>query len=86
MLSNNLVKYIMRKRVIAFGLILGLAVNQMILYQLRAVSADNSVIPMHIMNDIQKNVGYNNDSYESQKQQIIPSNTLKINQIAMNYI
>lgn len=70
----------MRKRVIAFGLILGLAVNQMILYQLRAVSADNSVIPMHIMNDIQKNVGYNNDSYESQKQQIIPSNTLKINQ------
>ena len=50
-----------RKRVITLGLVLGLAVNQIILYQSRAISAEEYVIPQYLMDDIKKNVGTNNN-------------------------
>ena len=50
-----------RKRVTTLGLVLGLAVNQIILYQSRAISAEEYVIPQYLMDDIKKNVGTKNN-------------------------
>ncbi len=50
-----------RKRVITLGLVLGLTVNQIMLYQTRTVAADNYAVPQFIMDDIQKNTGINSN-------------------------
>ena len=49
-----------RKRVIFWGLILGLIVNQIMLYEAKTYAADNFEIPEFLMNDIKQNVGSNN--------------------------
>ena len=65
-----------RKRVITLGLVLGLAVNQIILYQTKTVAADEYNIPQFLMNDIQQNLGTNQtdvnaNSVQPNQQQVV---------------
>ena len=68
-----------RKRIIMLGLVLGLAVNQVMLYQSGAISADSYVVPQLLLDDMQKNMGVNNRAINNYQRQNTQSNQQVIN-------
>jgi len=68
-----------RRRIIMLGLVLGLAVNQVMLYQSRAISADSYVVPQLLLDDMQKNMGVNNRAINNYQSQNTQSNQQVIN-------